>query len=257
MAGVSEAAGTVSCELLDWDSEHFGFPIARVREERLTARGAGEVDAWCRERGVRCLYLATDAEDAETARVAGGHGFRVVDTRLVVRRSLEGIDTLPAGGPESFEMREATEADLPYLRDLAGRSHRVTRFYFDEGFPRERCDALYETWVERGHRDPERGLLVPLVDGEPAGYMVLAPLGRDRESHGELVAVDERHRGKGVGHALHVEAYRLLASRGARTHRGVHNVRSLAAIRLHERLGFRTEEVAVWHHKWYGEPSAG
>jgi GNAT superfamily N-acetyltransferase len=91
-----------------------------------------------------------------------------------------------------------------------------------------------------------------VVDGEPVGYMASGPLGTDREGHGELVAVDERHHGKGFGRALHFGQYREYAARGALTQLGVMSFRNLANLRLHERLGFLTDEVRVWHHKWYG-----
>jgi dTDP-4-amino-4,6-dideoxy-D-galactose acyltransferase len=238
------------CELLEWDTEHFGFPIARVAADTVTPETAEVVDEWCADQGIRCLYFKADARDAESARVAASNGYRMVDVRLIARRSLEGVVDLPTG-PENVAVREATEADIDYARRLAARSHDESRFYFDGGFPPERCDALYQAWVDRGFRDPDRGLRVPVVEGEPAGYQVLAPLGPERESHGELVAIDERHRRKGVGWALHVSTYRLYAERGAVTHRSATSIRSRAAIRLHERLGFLTSEVQVWHHKWY------
>lgn len=252
MASASEEAETLPCELLEWDSEHFGFPIGRVAGDTLTPDGAEAIDDWCVDQGIRCLYFLAPAEDADTARIAADHGFRVVDLRVTIRRSLEGVAQLPSAAPRTMEVREATDGDLDYLRGLAARSHQGSRFYFDGGFTRERCDALYRAWIERGFRDPDRMLRVPVVDGEPAGYHLLAPLDVERVGRGELVAVDERHRGRGVGLALHVSSLRLLAARGAVAHRGVQNARSLATTRLHERLGFLTEKVEVWHHKWYG-----
>jgi dTDP-4-amino-4,6-dideoxy-D-galactose acyltransferase len=251
MAGVSGSATTSPCRALEWDSEHFGFPIARVSGNALSEESAEAVDDWCRDHGIRCLYLCADAGDAKTARIAAAHGFRAVDVRVIARRPYAGLFELPAG-PESFTVREATETDLAFARDLAARSHHTSRFYFDGNFPRDRCDALYRAWVQRGSRDPERRLLIGVVDGDPVGYLVAAPLGPDREGHGDLVAVDERHRGKGFGRALHFAGSQSFAERGALTHRAVMSFRSLAIIRLHEKLGFLTDEVQVWHHKWYG-----
>jgi GNAT superfamily N-acetyltransferase len=251
MTGANQETVTLRCELLDWDSEHFGFPIGRVVGDTLTLDSAEAIDDWCTDQGVRCLYFLGDAEDADSARVAANHGYRIVDVRLTSRRSLEGLDRLPFPEPEGMEVREAVEQDLDYLRKLAGRSHQESRFYFDGGFPRERCGALYEAWVERGFYDPDRTLRVPTVDGERAGYHVLGPPGIDRVSCGELMAVDERQRGSGVGPAFIVSTLRLVAARGDVAHLWIQSARNLAAIRLHERFGFQTEKVEVWQHKWY------
>jgi GNAT superfamily N-acetyltransferase len=256
MAADREASTAGLCELLDWDSEHFGFPIARVLAGTLTSASAQAIDAWCIERGIRCLYFLADGDDPETARLAAEHGFRVVDIRVTTRRSYEGLLDLHQG-PEEVRMREATDTDLEYARRLAARAHHNSRFYFDGGFPKDRCDALYEAWVERAVRDPERELLIPVVDDEPVGYYAVAPISPDGEGHGELVAIDERHRGKGWGRAMYFGAYRRLSERGVRAQRGVHSHRSVAGIRLGERIGFILEDMQVWHHKWFDVRAPG
>ena len=181
MASTSEKLETPACELLEWDSEHFGFPIAQVTGDRLSPGAAEAIDDWCSDLGVRCLYFLADAGDADGARVAANHGYRMVDVRLTARRPMDEVTDLPVPAAETVEVREATDEDFDYARRLAARSHRGSRFYFDGGFPRERCDALYESFVLRGFRDPNRTLRVPLMEGEPAGYHVLGPLGPERE----------------------------------------------------------------------------
>ena len=60
----------------------------------------------------------------------------------------------------------------------------------------------------------------------------------DGEGRGELGAVDERHRGRGIGRALHVAMFRVLVERGSLVHRGILSARNRPIVRLHERLGF-------------------
>lgn len=238
------------CELLEWDSEHFGFPIARAQVANLDEEIAAAIDRWCGDRGIRCLYFLVDADDAPTARLAAERGYRVVDVRVTVERSLEGVERLPRL-PDWMATREADRSDLGFVRALAARGHHGSRFYFDGGFPRELCDALYVKWVERGLRDPARTLRIAEVDGEPAAYHVLGPLGEDRIGRGELLAVDERHRGRGVALSLVRDSIRTLAARGAVRHRSVHAARNVGAARYMERAGLLTAAVEVWHHKWY------
>jgi len=247
-AGLEPAA---PCELLDWDSRHFGFRVASVLDNSLSQESAEEIDDWCAEVGVRCLYLLADADDGATAEIAAGHGYREADVRVTMTRPMDGVEELPLGGPETMEIREASEDELDPLLDLAGQSHLTSRFYADPEFPRERSDALYRAWLERGFRHPDHGLLVALVDGEPAGYMVYSQLVVNGEGHGELGAVDERFRRRGIARALHVAMFRLLADRGAEVHRGVLSGRNPPILRLHERLGFQTDKREVWHHKWF------
>src|SRR6266511_5955123 len=106
MARANEATETLPCELLDWDSEHFGFPIGRVVGSTLTPQLAEAIDDWCSDQGIRCLYLLADAGDADTARVAAGNDFRVVDVRVTVRRSMQGVAELPVTAAETVAVRE-------------------------------------------------------------------------------------------------------------------------------------------------------
>jgi len=59
------------CELLPWDSEHFGFTIARLETGPLTEEDAIEVDAWCAQAGVRCLYFEAPSDDLPTSLTPG------------------------------------------------------------------------------------------------------------------------------------------------------------------------------------------
>jgi GNAT superfamily N-acetyltransferase len=240
-----------ACELLEWDSEHFGFPVARVLGSSLDRDVAGRVDEWCRSNQVRCIYLLADAEDADTSRVAAESAFRIVDGRVVVRRALEGLGEPHLSGVAGMEVREAVEADLGHLREIASVSHHGSRFFFDTGFPDARCAALYEAWIDRGFVDPDRNLWVATLEGVPAGYHVIGPAGPDGIRRLELLAVDPNRHGRGIGTALILSTMGALRSEGADETWTILSPRNVPSIRLHERVGFLTESVQVWHHKWY------
>jgi GNAT superfamily N-acetyltransferase len=244
-----EAGGP--CELLEWDSEHFGFGVARVVGSALDEPTARLADEWCADHEVRCLYFLADADDAEVSRAAAESGFRVVDLRMTIRRSM--ADEPQPSGPDGVEMGEAREAELDSLRSIAAVSHRGGgRFYFDGGFPAERCDALYRAWIDRGFRDPDRMVLVSRVDGEPVAYQVVGPVEEGGVRRLELIAVDPRRHGAGLGGATLSGAVRLLRITGTSQTWTILSARNIATVRLHARHGFISESVGVWHHKWYG-----
>jgi GNAT superfamily N-acetyltransferase len=247
---VTPTAVASPCELLEWDSEHFGFKIATVVGSVLDESTAALADDWSARNGVRCLYFLANPDDARTSRVAAEHGFRVVDHRLTVRCSL--AQEPPRSGSQAVEVSEASAAELVHVRSIAARSHRGGgRFYFDGGFPPERCDALYEAWVDRGWNDPERILLVARVNGEPAAYQVVGPVERGGARRLELLAVDPDRHGSGVGAATLSGGMRLLHAGGTPETWTILSARNIVTVRLHERLGFLIEKAGIWHHKWY------
>ena len=76
------------CDVLEWDSDFWKLRVARVRGEDLTPELARQIDGWCRQHAVFCLYFLARSDDVETVRLAddGGYvGGTDIFTRLQVR----------------------------------------------------------------------------------------------------------------------------------------------------------------------------
>src|SRR5689334_2929737 len=136
------SSGSELCEVLDWDSTFFGFPIARVTTPTLTAEHVREIDSWARERGIRCLYFLCDLAHTQTLRLAESSGFQLVDIRVTLERSLPGagLDVSANQPTNGIVVRAAQPNDSPALEEIARVSYGDSRFYTDGRFPRARCD---------------------------------------------------------------------------------------------------------------------
>jgi GNAT superfamily N-acetyltransferase len=115
--------------------------------------------------------------------------------------------------------------DIPYLADLASRSHNDSRFYVDGRFHREACDQLFRVWVTRSCSDPSfaGAVFVAEVNNQPCGYITCAV--KDGRGDIGLIAVDERFRKQGLGQAL-------LPASGVKTHTGFELRSDLAVLPL-------------------------
>lgn len=231
------------CRYLDWDSRFFGVEIAQVAGGRLDAAGAAAVDRWCAERRIACLYFLADELGASTA-FAERAGFRLVDVRVELAHAL----APPPAAPDP-RIRPAVGGDVPALRAIARTSHRDSRFYRDERFRRDRCDALYETWIDKSCNGGAAAVLVADVDDRVAGYVTCE---RPTASAGRigLFAVAEAERGRGVGRALVGSALAWLAAHGAETVDVATQGRNVEAQRLYQAAGFRTAALRFWYHRW-------
>jgi GNAT superfamily N-acetyltransferase len=225
-----------------------------VRGGVLNEEVGEQVDRWCEERGIRCLYLLADANDADTARAAARLGYRQVDDRLTFRHELKELGAEPWHSPGPISVRTAKSEDLPALESLATSSHRHTRFYFDGGFPLERCGLLYVRWIERAQREAGHELLIAEQDGKTIGYHAIRMPGPE-PGRLDLIALEPSARGRGLGRALLRSSLRRLRDQGAEAVLTSMQARNVTALRSHERVGFVAERAQVWHHKWYGEPN--
>lgn len=237
------------CVLLPWDSNFFGFTIARVQADVLREETAGEIDRWCSARGVRCLYFAARSDDAATVRVAERFGYHMADVRMTFDHRM--IAPLGAtGSNERFSIRPAVRGDLERLRQIAHSSHSDTRFFYDTRFPRHLCHALYETWIQSSFEGFAQHVLVGEDAGIVGGY-ISCHMNAERHGSIGLMAVDAAHQGKGLGGALVNSALAWFAQQEARQVTVVTQGGNVPAQRLYVRSGFTPRKLELYYHRWY------
>lgn len=241
---------TAPCTYLDWDSDFFGVRIARVNASHLSEETVAPILAWCAEQAIDCLYFLADANDHATSRLAAQNDFHLVDLRVSLDRSLVNGPLNSSGGDGNGSViRPCEAADLPALKAIARTVHRDTRFYFDPRFPRDRCDALYETWIAKSCGGYADLVLVADLHGAAVGYCSC----HRRGSEGQigLFGVHPDYHGQGVGSKLIREALRWFVEQGLERASVVTQGRNIAAQRLYQKHGFMTQAVQLWYHRWF------
>lgn len=153
-SGGVEGDVAVLAERLRWDSEFFGFRVARLGAvvplsgrqvpDDPTARDAvRELVRRARTAGIAYLIASVDARDLATLRALATSQFVLIETRLHFHRSLRGYD---AG--ERFAIRRATPGDLPGLEEAAvSMVNPYDRFHSDPFIRPEVADRLMVRWV--------------------------------------------------------------------------------------------------------------
>jgi len=235
------------CELLEWDTNFFGFRIGRLRGNTLTESKIKQAETWSACNRIRCLYFLAHPDDMLTTRLAEEHGFQLVDLRLTFECKI----TAPLLSMVDF-LHPLLPEEMPALERLARAGFTHSRFFHDTGFPRERAEALYEVWIKRDFQDPSSIVLVAAsAGGSPHGFIScrLEP-GQEVASVG-LIGVSAEGRGKGTGKALLNGALTWAGEHGATRLEVVTQGRNIAAQRLYQRGGFLIRFLELWYHKWY------
>ena len=237
------------CEYLEWDSAFFGCGIARLTQPQLDSRLWGTVAAWCRSRGIDCLYFLCDARDSLSIRTAESHDFRLVDERMTLVHDLLGLPADIAGDCAG-RIRLWIPEDLPALRAIARTSYADSRFYYDGNFSRPRCDALYETWIEKSCHGGCETVFVAELDSQPVGYVTCLRREPDSGQIG-LIAVAPAARGRGLGRGLIQHALGWFAGQGFARATVVTQGRNAGAQRQYVRAGFVLHQTQRWYHRWF------
>lgn len=228
---------------LEWDTEFFEMEIARS-DPRDLAQLELDLRQAARD-GVQCTYVLAPAEDTALLQaLMQRSGTAQVDVRLTLScRASEIRSRAP-----SYPLELADERDLAALIPLARQAHVDSRFFADWRFDRDRVEALYERWIERSVQGWAARVFTARVEGEAMGYVTAHV--EDGEGSIGLVAIAEQMRGKGLGSTLMGHAMRWFEAQQVERVTVVTQARNVAAQRLYQSHGFRTEQAQVWFHCW-------
>jgi len=241
---------TEPCVFLPWDSSFFGFRIAKVTGSKIDPASAQAINAWCQEQDIRCLYFLASADDPQTSAIAEAENFRLADIRLTMEQHLSAIKAAKPL-PENLSIRTAAPGDLVALQNLAGSAFGLSRFYFDPGFPRQRCSELYRIWIEKSCTASNQLVLTAEEGGRVLGF-ITAEWEHENAQNGKigLLGVDASERGRGIGQHLMDHCLERLAAAGMRQIDAMTQVRNIGAQRVNQRAGFITRSIDLWYHKW-------
>ena len=251
-AAAKPGAVPTPCRFLDWDSAFFGRRIARVTDAPRDAAALQAIEAWCRAERIECLYCLVPASQWAAVRLVEDAGFRLVDVRVTHRW----LPTKPPPADGESSVRPARTGDIDRLCAIAGDVHQMTRFYNDPSFPRDRCAALYETWIRNSCEGRADAVFIYAPNGAADGYLT-CHLDSGRCGRIGLVGLAPEVRRQGGAGRLVRAAQRWFAEHDASMVTVVSQGANRPAQRTYERCGFLNDDTALWFHRWYaGETGA-
>jgi len=234
------------CSLLKWDSEFFGFRIAKVNAQTMTDASAQAVANFCQQNAVRLIYFLARSDVPETTHAAGRAGFKLVDIRL----TFECLN-LPSG-EFPHDIRPTSPSDYPALEEIAATAHTDTRFYYDGHISRQKCNDLYRRWIRRSCEGWAQMVFVTGPAGSPTGYVTCHVNPKTDGGSIGLIAVRADRRGAGLTGKLVTASLTWFSQQGLRTASVVTQGRNISAQRLFQRHKFVTRSLELYYHKWYG-----
>ncbi len=229
---VTATTETVNVELMEWDTEFWGVPVARTT-------GPSGISEWAAMNSVGMVCLLVDSHEPEQAQEAEERGFRFMDIRVQ-------LETRCFPSPQTVRLAKAEDTDR--LCDLAREAFVLTRFYADPRFDDSLCGELYATWT-RNLCEGDDLVLVADRDGVPVGYVTVHKEGRTAKIG--LIAVAADWRGQQIGRELMLGATDWAWSRGCDLMVVVTQGRNIGAVRTFESCGFKVTDTSLWFHKWY------
>ena len=236
---------------LPWDSEFFGFPIAKVELTHRSPADLASIEAEARDAGFACLYGSLDPIDAQPSVIVQGQGWRFVDAAIMY--SLHPREPeLPC--PPGISLRLGTPEDLPELAPMVALLAPWSRFAVDPRFGQDTGRRVQSAWIERAATGAT-GDFERVVAGDDVDGALVAFISRARNPEPVIDTIGTAAVGAGAARAL-VGVSRSWAGDGPLLG-GPIAARNVTASRFVQTLGYRATWTRYLYHRWLDENAGG
>jgi dTDP-4-amino-4,6-dideoxy-D-galactose acyltransferase len=241
---------------LAWDTDNFGFPVARLVVPEGDLAAAADALARARQREIALVYWQTEPTVEVPRALLAEFGGSLMDRKATFAADLSAVErSAPDECAGDLRIREypfgkASDA----LQGLAVSAGAFSRYGRDPHFPNDKFVAMYLTWIERSTRHELADVVLEAAaeGADPLGFVTVS------EAAGianiGLIAVSSAAQGRGLGRLLMRAAHRWMIGRGATRATVVTQQDNVPACRLYERCAYRLAKVKHYYHFW---PLAG
>ncbi len=184
-------------QILDWDSNFFGFRTAKILPPQLSQHQITRALDELRLEGVRLAYWASQGKPPYNLKHLGGY---LVDKKVTFQVNLKKL------APEDFISTHQVEKYQPGMPEedlyqLALQAGEFSRFALDPHFPPGKFQALYREWMRKSlNKEIAEEILVIQNEGRIAGMVTLGKKGS--QGNIGLIAVSSAFRGQQFGEIL-------------------------------------------------------
>ncbi|MEO6488420.1 MAG: GNAT family N-acetyltransferase [Ferruginibacter sp.] len=235
-----------SLKLLEWDTEFFGYTIAKVIAENLDPAKMAELVEEADSVGTRLLYLFTDPADELSNGSAIKIGAKLVDQKVTFHIKIaEEFSAITDEHIESFDLLVPTEK----LIDLAIQSGLYSRYKTDKHFQNGEFEKLYSKWIENSvNKKIADHTLVYKLDEKILGFVTL----KIKNKCGEigLIAVDETSRGRSIGKKLVHAVVDTLKRQRIKELDVATQINNEDACNFYKKIGFTASKTECIYHIW-------
>ena len=240
------------------DSLRFGVRIAR--NPSLTHDTLAEANEFCLRHDIDLMIARCATEDSFSMHSLEADGFRLMDTLVSWRRSLDRPAPAEHTGQENGTLVQPIgPVDEAAVRRIAAQAFQgySGHYHADPRLDQHQASEVYISWATRCCREPDSAdlMLGARRDGELVGFLALKALGQGL-CMVPLAAVAPQTQGQGVLRSLLVGAVRWLKEHNYTAVEYGCVLTNIAAQKALARAGFEMCRSAHTLHKWYDRPLA-
>ena len=237
--------------LLDWDTEFFGFKVARITVGIDDPNKLQQVLDQAQQEHVKLVYWSAADNPINTmASEIEALGGSLVDIKTTYAMDLSFVSRTSFALSKDIDIKPYNlSMPIEDFYALAIQSGEFSRFAVDKNIPREKYEALYIKWIDASLQKVIADEVLVIIDsGKVAGMVTLG----EKNKRGDigLLAVDGNYRGKKFGQALVNAAQLWFIDNGYKYAQVVTQAKNEAACGLYRKCGYDVDSIEYFFHFW-------
>ena len=234
---------------LDWDSDFFGFKIARINADAFDEKALNDTLSELKVENYKLAYLSLNPEHISVNEIAIKCGGKLVDEKTTFTFNINNSDIKEYHSNISLYKDNNISKELI---DISIQAAEYSRFKTDNLFDSDKYKQLYTEWIIKSvSKQLADDILVYKIKDTIKG---LVTVGTDTEKQQPgfigLVGVDSNERGKGIGIELMNASKFYFQSNGFKQIDVVTQGRNIPACKLYLKSEFYKSKIENLYHFW-------
>lgn len=230
-------------EILKWDTDFFGYPVAKIHGNQLSPNELQQVLTDLREKA-NLVYYASAFPLEEADDLLSEFNGLLADQKVTFYKIITN-----AASPDPNIVEYENGMDIEELVKLGIASGEYSRYKIDPNIGELKFQALFKKWVLNSiNHILARKVLVYIVGNEMLGTITLNI--KDSIAEIGIFAVKEACRGLGIGTSLMRAADSFAIANGLQEIRVVTQGLNKPASALYTREGYEINKVEYFYHFW-------
>jgi len=234
-------------KILKFDSDLFGFKVAKIMPAKLSPTKLRSILEKLLEQKVKLVYWqanSTDKKSKDTARELKGH---LCNKQITFSIDLNKIKPTPKKPQEIKVYRCKTPT--PEMKKMAIQIGEPSRFGVDPKMPKKLFHKMYHAWLENSVNGTIADKVLVIKNKTKIIGMITLGVKNKRGDIG-LIAVNTKHRGKKFGTKLIEAAENYFIKNGLSKLQVVTQKSNIPACKLYKKSGFKEEKIDNFYHFW-------
>ncbi|WZL88699.1 GNAT family N-acetyltransferase [Salinimicrobium sp. 3283s] len=230
-------------EILEWDSQFFGFNVAKVKKDLLLKNpDTPKLFETLDSQKVKLAYSINSSELFNASQNL--YEIKYIVKRIPLQKKVEKV--YPIHPNINLYEERTVDPSLIKLAQLAGRQGR---FGQDPNIPLELCDKIFESYIVNSvNKKMASHILTYRVEGEIVGFATIDI--REDKGYTPLFAVNRAFEGKGISFALMRAAETILKEENCPIAVGGTQKLNVKALKVYQRFGLIPQEPEYVYHLW-------